>query len=169
MIARWARHEGIAAIHVVRSDASAAALRSAGEAHVLVLSDPGFDERLTALAHQMKVTIAFDAVGGELTARLASALPQGGCVVVFGGLAGEDARLDIGDAIFRGKTVEGFWLPVEIKRIGMLGLLQRVRTVQRMGEAMFGAPVLARLPYERIGEALALQPRGTEGKVLLVP
>lgn len=169
MLARWARHEGVPAIHVVRSETAAAALREAGETHVLISTEPGFDERLKALAHELKATIAFDAVGGSMTGQLAKAMPHGGRVVVYGGLSGEDAQIDIAEAIFRGKSVEGFWLPLEIKRIGTIGLLQRVRTVQRMGEAMFGAPVLARLPYERIGEAIALQPRGTEGKILLVP
>src|SRR5690606_11800748 len=98
-----------------------------------------------------------------------AAMPEGGRVVVYGGLSGDAARLDIGEAIFRGKSVEGVWLPLEIKRIGTLGLLRRIGVVQRVGEAIFGTPVLARLPYERIDEALALQPRGTEGKVLLTP
>ena len=170
MIARWARHEGIPAIHVVRSDAAAASLRAAGEMHVLVSTEASFDARLKALARELKVMIAFDAVSGEMTARLAAALPTGGRVVVFGGLANDDRTgMTTADAIFRGKAIEGFWLPLEIKRIGTLGLLGRVRTVQRMGAAMFGASVLARLPYERIAEALDMQPRGTEGKVLLVP
>ena len=169
MIARWARLGGIPAIHVVRSDKSAAALRETGEDHVLVSSATDFDDQLAALARGMNVTIAFDAVGGEMTRRLAAAMPEGGRVVVYGGLSGEAAKLDIGEAIFRNKSVEGFWLPLETKRIGTLGLLRRIRTVQRMGEGIFGSPVLARLPYEQIGEALALQPRGSEGKVLLVP
>src|SRR5690606_4395529 len=109
------------------------------------------------------------AVGGEMTRKLATAMPKGSRVVVFGGLSGKPAQLDVRDAIFKAKSVEGFWLPFEIRRIGTLGLLGPIRTVQRMGEAMFGAPVLARLPYERIQEAIALQPRGTEGKVLLTP
>ena len=169
MVARWAGHEGVTPIHVVRSETGAAVLRDAGEMHVLASTAPGFIDELKALAHRLKATIAFDAVGGAITAQLASAMPSGGRVVVYGGLSGENAQLDVAEAIFRDKGIEGFWLPIEIKRIGPLGLLSRVRTVQRMGEAMFGAPVLARLRYEQIGEALALQPRGSEGKVLLVP
>jgi NADPH:quinone reductase-like Zn-dependent oxidoreductase len=169
MTARWARHRGVPAIHVARSEAAVAMLRAAGEDYVLVSSAPDFDDQLAALARGLNATIAFDAVGGAMTRRLATALPWGGRVVMFGGLSGEAAQLDVRDAVFEAKSIEGFWLPFEIRRIGTLGLLRRVATVQRMGEAMFGAPVLARLPYERIGEAIALQPRGTEGKVLLVP
>jgi NADPH:quinone reductase-like Zn-dependent oxidoreductase len=169
MIARWARHEQIAVINVVRSYEAADALRRMGEAHVLVSADLDFDARLRALAHEFKVTIAFDAVAGDLSRRLAAAMPDGGRVVVYGWLSGEETTIPAREAIFHGKAVEGFWMLLETKRIGMLGLIRRVNTVQRAGEAMFGAPVLARLPYERIGEALELQPRGTEGKVLLVP
>jgi hypothetical protein len=50
-----------------------------------------------------------------------------------------------------------------------LRLLRLISMVQRTGEATLGTHVLARLPYERIGEAIAMQPRGTEGKVLMVP
>lgn len=169
MLARWARHEGLPGIHVVRSGAAASALRAAGETHVLVSTEAGFDGRLKALAHDLKAMIAFDAVGGEMTAQLGKAMPHGGRVVIYGGLSGDEATVDIAETVFQAKSVEGFWLPLEMKRLGALGLLSRIRTVQQAGEAMFGTPVLARLPFERIGEALDLQPRGTEGKVLLTP
>jgi NADPH:quinone reductase-like Zn-dependent oxidoreductase len=169
MVVRWARHEGMPAIHIVRSEAGAALLREAGEEHVLVSAEPDFDEQLKALAHKLGASIAFDAVGGEMTGRLQRAMPHGGRIILYGGLSGDTATVDIPATIFTAKSVEGFWLPLEMKRLGTLGLLGRIRTVQRAGEAIFGAPVLARLTYEQIGEALALQPRGTEGKVLLVP
>ena len=114
-------------------------------------------------------TIAFDAVAGEMSATLAAAMPHGGKVVVYGGLAGAAPGLSIPDVIFHGKRLEGFWLPLEVKRAGPLRTLLRLREAQRWGEAVLGTRILARLPFERIGEALALQPQGSDGKVLLTP
>jgi NADPH:quinone reductase-like Zn-dependent oxidoreductase len=169
MIVRLARMKGIPAIHVVRRSEGVAALRSEGAEHMVVSSAPDFSDRLRELCMELGATIAFDAVAGEMTEILAAALPHGGKVVVYGGLSGRPPRISIADTIFRGKRMEGFWLPLEVKRIGMLGTLMRFREAQRIGETVLGTKILARLPLEGIADAIAMQPQGTEGKVLLTP
>jgi NADPH:quinone reductase-like Zn-dependent oxidoreductase len=169
MIARLAQHRNMVGIDVVRRPESADSLRAAGRRHVLCSEDAGFEAALGELAGELGAKVAFDAVGGELTARLAAAMPARSRIVVFGGLAGEDARLNVGDAIFRGQAVEGFWMLSHSRRLGTARLLAMTSMVQRLGETIFGSKVLARLPLEAIGEAVELQARAGEGKVLLVP
>jgi NADPH:quinone reductase-like Zn-dependent oxidoreductase len=169
MISRLAARQGVPAIHVVRRGDAAASLRATGEANVLSSDDPAFDADLKELSHRLGASIAFDAVGGEMSERLAAAMPRGGKVVVYGGLSGKSPRLSLPDLIFAGKSMEGFWLPLQIAKIGRLRLLQMTGQVQRLGEAMLGTKILAKLPLEAIAEAVEMQPRGSEGKVLLVP
>lgn len=169
MIVRLAAAKGIAAIHVVRSAEAAATLKTIGAEHVLVSTAPDFVAELKALCLQLGATIAFDAVAGEMSATLAAAMPHGSKVVVYGGLSGGAPGLSIPDVIFNGKRLEGFWLPLEVKRAGRVTTLLRLREAQRLGEAVLGTRILARLPLEQFGEALALQPQGRDGKVLLAP
>lgn len=169
MIARLAKAKGIPAIHVVRRAETAAELAEDGAQHVLVSSAPDFAAALEAACADLGATIAFDAVAGEMSATLAAAMPHGSKVVVYGGLSGEAPGLAIPDVIFRGKRLEGFWLPLEVRRAGRLVTLRRLREAQRLGETMLGTRVLARLPLDRFAEGLALQPQASEGKVLLTP
>jgi len=169
MIARLAAERGVPAIHVVRRADAAEALRAAGTANVLSSDTADFAARLKELAGRLKATIAFDAVGGEMTETLAAAMPPRSKVVVYGGLSGQSPRLSLPDAIFAEKVVEGFWVPHYLRKVGMLRALRMIGEVQRLGEARLGTKILAKLPLERIDEAIAMQSRGTEGKVLLVP
>jgi len=114
--------------------------------------------------------MAFDAIAGDMSALLARSMPHGAKVLVYGGLSGQDAKLGIGDAILNAKSIEGYWIPLKIRAMGPLKLLQMVSTVQRHMPEVFGTKILDRLPLERVHDALTLlQTRGSEGKVLLVP
>ena len=110
-----------------------------------------------------------DAVAGELTEVLAAAMPARSTVVVYGGLSGQSPRLSLPDAIFGDKSITGFWLPHFIAKAGRLRTLRLIGEIQRLGEARMGTRILAKLPLERIDEAIAMQSRGSEGKVLLIP
>jgi NADPH2:quinone reductase len=110
MVARLARRRSYPILHVVRRPAQVEALHALGAEHVLDSSADGFAEKLAAAAAELSATIAFDAVGGPLTAQLLAALPRGGRVVVYGALADTDAQISPLDLVFGSKRVEGFWL-----------------------------------------------------------
>jgi len=57
-----------------------------------------------------RFALAIDAAGGRRTARLARALAPGGRLVSIGATTRESPTLGIGDLVFRGIRVEGFWL-----------------------------------------------------------
>lgn len=169
MIGRLAAERGVPAIHIVRRADAADALRAAGTANVLSSDAPEFRAELKALATRLVATIAFDAVAGEMTETLAAAMPARSRVVVYGGLSGQSPRLSLPDAIFGDKSIEGFWIPHDIAKVGMLRVLRMIGQVQRLGEARLGTRILARLPLERFDEAVEMQSRGSDGKVLFVP
>ena len=170
MLARLAEARGVAAIHVVRRTEQVLQLRADGRVHVLNSGEATFEQELHELCHRLGATIAFDAVGGALSAILARAMPERSRVIVFGGLSGEEPRLGIADAIFHGKSMAGFWLPLTLKRTSRLALLRMAYLVQRNSGGAFDTRVLDRLPLQRVIDGLALlQAHATEGKVLLTP
>ena len=57
-----------------------------------------------------RAALALDALGGQATGGLAAALDDGGRVVVYGLMSGEPSVLPAHDLVFRGVTVQGFWL-----------------------------------------------------------
>jgi len=64
MLSRLCIEEQIPLVSVVRKQADAELLRSAGAAHVCNSAAPDFADRLTAALRETGATLAFDAVGG---------------------------------------------------------------------------------------------------------
>src|ERR1035437_5379629 len=95
-------------------------------------SDPGFDASLGDLCHRLGASIGFDAVAGEMSARVLRAQPRGSRLLVYGALSLEASQIDPASLIFEGKRVEGFWLTAWLRRRNMLRQLRVTRHVQQM-------------------------------------
>src|SRR5262249_41262053 len=89
MIARLAKRFHLTGIHVVRRQEQVQKLKSLGCEHVFDSNDASFQKRLAEACNRFKASTAFDAVGGELTRRLALAMPPKSRIVVYGALADE--------------------------------------------------------------------------------
>ena len=124
MIARLGARGGVGVINVVRRPEQVERLRSEGREHVLDSSDPEFDRQLEELCRRLGARVAFDAIGGAMTGRLLRALPPGGHVVVYGGLAREPASFEPTEAIYQGKSVSGFYLPAWLATKNTLSVLR---------------------------------------------
>jgi len=169
MIARLAKRLQLTGIQIVRSPEQVQKLKSLGCEHVFDSHDASFQKRLAEACDQLKATIAFDAVGGELTRRLALAMPRESRIVVFGALADEPFQIDSKDFFFRDKKLEGFWLSRWIKRKGFLQRLLLAYQIQKLLSNELQTHVQARFPLEDILSAIDLyEKQPTEGKVLLV-
>jgi NADPH:quinone reductase-like Zn-dependent oxidoreductase len=108
-------------------------------------------------------------VGGELTRRLALAMPPESRIVVYGALADEPYQIDSKDFFFRDKKLEGFWLSRWIKRKGFLQKLLLANQVQKLLSNELQTHVQARFQLEDILSAINIyEKQRTEGKVLLV-
>ena len=125
MIRRAAAERGITVINVVRRAAQVAAI----EGEVLDQSAPDFAEALKAACDRHKCRLALDAIGGEMTGILASAVRPGGEVLVYGALSGQAAALHPGQMIFRGTTVRGFWLSQWLPRQPIWRVLPLMRRI----------------------------------------
>ena len=100
---------GVDVIDVVRKQESIETVKKRGAKNVLATSDPEFVEKLKILCDELKPTVAFDAVGGELSGIMFNSLENDSELVVYGGLSNKSASgFDVMDLIFKNKIVSGF-------------------------------------------------------------
>ncbi len=114
----FAKMEGVKVINIVRKQEQVEDLKSAGEEIVLNSTEEGFAKQLKELSQELKASIAFDAVGGEITGMLINNMPAGSDVILYGGLSGLDiAGIDSLGIIFGNKKLYGFdlnkWIAVK--------------------------------------------------------
>lgn len=109
LIRTLAKSRKIPLINIVRSTVQAESLRKEGEKYVLDSTDPLFVEHLTEICKRLSVTISFDAVAGEQSRQLLTAMPEGSELVLYGRLSGQDMVFDGLDLIAgRGQRISGF-------------------------------------------------------------
>jgi len=133
MMVRMCRRSGIPLINIVRRQEQAAILHAMDERHVLDSSSEGFVEKLRELANELRASIAFDAVAGEMTGTLLDAMSGRTTVVVYGALSAEKCReLDPIKVIFEGKRVQGFYLGHWLFRKSFPSMLRLVRKSQAL-------------------------------------
>lgn len=123
------RDAGIKPIAVVRRTEQAATLKALGAAEVIVTSA---DDPLTQaqdIFKTLKPCILLDAVGDQFTADLFFAMPSHARWVNYGKLSTDAPALqELGQMIFRGKQIEGFWLTRWMKQV------EPARIAQAFGE-----------------------------------
>lgn len=106
-----ARDRGLAPIPVVRRADQSEALKALGAAEVLVSTAPDFASRLRDVVAANGPRILLDAVADQVAADLFFAMPRGARWICYGRLSAEPPRLGaMGQFIFMGKRIEGFWL-----------------------------------------------------------
>ena len=110
MIVRLGKRFSIPVINVVRRAEQVELLRGLGAEYIVNSSEPEFDKRVCGLCHQLGASIGFDAVAGEMSARVLRAQPQGSRLLVYGALSLQASQADPASLIFERKQLEGFWL-----------------------------------------------------------
>jgi NADPH:quinone reductase-like Zn-dependent oxidoreductase len=171
MIRARARQAGLKIVNVVRRAEQAEELRAEGARYVLSTDAPDFDEALAEICRRLRCRMAFDAVGGRLTYRMAEALRPGGEILVYGGLAQEAVSLHPGTMIFKGLTVRGFWLSRWMSERRLPDQLWITRTAVKALRGGFAESRIASvLDLAQGPEALSAYARNmSAGKVLIAP
>lgn len=167
LVAQLAAQRGIETVNIVRRAEAGAGLGDLPGAQLLV-ADPADAEAITAAG---PCAAAFDAVGGEATAALGSALAEGGQVLSYGLLSGEAPRLTPRDVIFRDVRLRGFWLRRWAMAAGRETFKQMTsELVALVCDGSLHVAVEAVYALENISQAVshAARPART-GKILLSP
>lgn len=170
MLMRLGQRFNIPMVHIVHRQAQVDLLRSQGAEYVLSSHKPDFEDKLQELCHHLNVTLALDAVAGEITGQLLRAMPRGAQVTVYGTLSGSACQVSPRSLIFKNQQVNGFWLARWSPRFGPLGLLYTGWRIQKLLDNELKTEVQARLPLEKARNGLEMYERGkTKGKVLFIP
>jgi len=162
----------IPVINIVRNPDQVALLKKAGQQWVLNSNDDHFLATLHEMASSLKATIAFDAIGGEMTGNLLSAMPPQSLVVVYGALSRQKCKeISVRDLIFEKKKVEGFWLRDWIQHNNPIKTFRARRFVQNLIEkGQLKTPIRAKTSFEGWKELLLdYNCNMSEGKVILMP
>lgn len=170
MVIRLGRRFGLPVINIVRRAEQAQLLKDAGAENILNSSDLDFDTRLREICHGLRATMGYDAVAGEMTARVLRAQPRGSRLLIYGALSLEAAQTDPASLIFEEKRLEGFWLSAWLQKKTLLSQLRIARHVQKSLASDLKSDVHATLPLQSAADAIAQYAANmTAGKVLIVP
>lgn len=170
-LAMLAAARGVHTINLVRRDAGVDELAELGIANAVSTAQPGWQDKVRAIAGDQPIRAAIDSVGGTAAGDLLALLGENGLLVSFGSMTGEPMQMSSGDLIFKQATVKGFWgstasakLSVDDKR-RLIGELLRLAA---SGELKLPVEAIFDLADASQAAAASLQP-GRKGKVLLRP
>ena len=101
--------KGIDVINIVRKQEQVISMKEKGVKYILDSTVETFSTDFSDLVNTLKPTMAFDAVGGEMTGLFIKSLPSSSSIILYGGLAGGSlSGIDPLEIIFKGKKLEGF-------------------------------------------------------------
>ena len=169
MVIRFAKEMGLRTINIVRRADVVQKLEEEGADVVIV--DDGTQDLALAIRALLAVPpkLAFDAVGGTATRALAASVAEGGTVVVYGLLSGEENSIAVRDLVFRGIIVRGFWL-ADWFRTATNDRLKDLNTFLAKNLAMgfLQTEVEKRYPLSKVSEAVTHAGQANRfGKIIL--
>jgi NADPH2:quinone reductase len=168
MLIRIAKRERITLVNIVRREDQAAAVRAIGAEHVVVSTSPQAGEELRELCRQHDIRFGLDAIAGEATRVMMTALADRGRVMVYGMLSGKPCQVDVDDVVFRRKALVGFSMYEWVEATSMFGQLRMVTAAQRRLGDDLRSEIRTKHPLAEVAAALALARGGTsDGKILL--
>jgi NADPH:quinone reductase-like Zn-dependent oxidoreductase len=169
-LVQLARRRGLKTVNVVRRESAVASVQAAG-GDVVLVDGPDLDRRVAEATGHASIRLAMDAIGGQATNRLAGSVGEGGTLVNYGMLSGEDCVVSPRSFVFRDVSLRGFWLALWFRRatpaqqkavFGEIGQLIATGQLKTRIHATYDLP--------QIKEAVAAAAAGErEGKILIVP
>jgi NADPH:quinone reductase len=170
MLLRLSQREQISLVNIVRSSSQVELLTQMGAKHVLDSNAPNFKEKMGEVFQKLNVTLALDAVGGEMTGNLLSALGKGGRVIVYGALSGQPSTASPYDLMFWDKRVEGFLLPNWLLQRNFFQQCQMAFSMQRMLSNELHSEIRERVALKDVPAAIEkYAAEMTKGKMLITP
>jgi NADPH:quinone reductase-like Zn-dependent oxidoreductase len=138
---------------------------------IAVMEEDNVAEEIRNSLSKSNVKLAFDAVAGASTNRLAECLQDGGSIINYGMLSMLPCQLDSNHAIFRGITLRGFWLSKVLNKISAVERHEQISSLVSFLEQgiLYGA-VDSLLGIDAITEAIRrAEQEGRKGKVIVLP
>jgi len=128
MMVKLAPEQGCTIVNMVRKEEGAELLRGLGAKHVVVTSREGWQDELKELISKLNISVAFDAIAGDMSGTMMQLLPEGSTTVCYGGLSGGKVNgLPVVEMIYGQKKFEAFFLKTWLTEGGMLKTILRLR------------------------------------------
>jgi NADPH:quinone reductase-like Zn-dependent oxidoreductase len=170
IMVRVCKEKKLPLVNIVRRQEQADLLKEQGAEHILNSSEENFAEKLKQTFFSLNVTLAYDAIAGEMSGILANALPHGGKVAVYGGLSVSACMINPVNLIFENKKITGFWLTNWIARQNMVNMIFTSNTIQKNFSKYYQTRIQKQVSLEEFMDGLRIyQDKMTEGKVLIKP
>jgi NADPH:quinone reductase-like Zn-dependent oxidoreductase len=99
---------GARSIAVTRGRSKVDAIAAHGATHVVASELQHTARSVLELTGGKGARIVFDAVAGDLLGQLATATSRGGCLIVYGSLAGNTMQLELGSFMMKGMALHGY-------------------------------------------------------------
>src|SRR5215472_8864620 len=165
-----AKARGVKTVNVVRRDDVAAELRDLG-ADVVLKDSPDLAERARAATGGSPIRLGIDAVSGEACKRIGDCVAEGGVVVSYGSMSGQDPTMSRAAVNMRGINLTGFNLGRGLaKRTPEQVHAIYADLAVKFRDGVLKAPIDAFYPIAEIKSALTrAQQGGRHGKVLVLP
>src|SRR5712691_9364034 len=164
-----AKARGVRTVNVVRRDDVAAELRDLG-ANVVLRDGPDLAERAHDAVGGAPIRLGIDAVSGDACRRIADCVADGGVVVSYGSMSGQDPAVSRA-ALTRGVGLTAFGLSDGLAKRTTAQVRELYADLaDKIRDGVLKAPVDAFYPIEEIRSALVrAQQGGRNGKVLVLP
>lgn len=170
ILLNWCRAHDIVCINIVSKPIHEVALRCLGSDDVLNENDPSFDEILIRQIKRYNVTVCFDAVGGQLAAKILEAMPDKSCFYSYGALSGEPiADFDPRNLTDGQKTIEGLSTLSWLTHLGKSKRSSVYKTLLK-NVGIFSSDIQAEFLLENYQLAInCYMLRAKHGKILFKP
>src|SRR6202047_4203983 len=165
-----AKARGVRSVNGVRRDDVAGELRDLG-ADVVVKDGPDLAERARAATGGAPIRLGIDAVSGDPCQRIGDCVADGGVVVSYGSMSGQDPVMSRAAVNMRGVNLTGFNLGRGLaKRTQEQARGIYAELAAKLRDGVLKAPIDAFYPIEEIRSALIrAQQGGRHGKVVVLP
>lgn len=155
-------------LNVVRTQDAVAEVKRIG-GNVALLDGPELPEQVKLAIGHSQVRLAFDAVAGPGTDRLAQCLAENGSVINYGMLSNEPCQLAPDQTVFRNINLRGFWLSKVLNR---LSHIERTELYDKLSENVATGSLKMSIDscfsMSQIDEALRrAEQNGRKGKVIV--
>ncbi|MCV6598059.1 MAG: zinc-binding dehydrogenase [Mangrovicoccus sp.] len=165
------RDLGLKTIVFVRRADAVEATRALGASEVLVTSDEDVIGQFKTLCKSYKPRVFLDCVSDQMSEQIFVAMPNMARWISYGKLVAEAPALtQMGQLVFMGKRVEGFWLTrwmMETPPADQLKVVQEVQT--RFADGRWKTDVSARLKLADVVSGLGAATGIPGGKVMITP
>ncbi len=166
-----AKDMNLKVIALVRRSNAVAPLKALGATEVLVTTDPDFADQFAIVSRALKPRVFLDAVSDQICETVFTLMPNKARWISYGKLGTEAPRLtQMGQLIFMGKRIEGFWLTNWMRSTPPADQARVVGEVQaRFADGRWHTDIAKTLTLSEVMKGLADATKIPDGKVIITP